>query len=64
MECDAGDVASVAFEGHNGVGVSGLDIEEFDIVVAGSSKEALVWCDAKAIDLGVGVLDGSRADAR
>lgn len=33
-------------------------------MVAGSGEVALIWRDAEAIDLGVGVLYRPRADAR
>lgn len=51
MECDTGDVAGVTFEGHHWVGVGGLDIIEFDIVVSAGGEKTLVGSDAQAIDL-------------
>jgi hypothetical protein len=61
---DAGDVACVALEGEQRVGVGGLDVEELDGVVAGRGEVALVGGDAEAVDLGVWVLDRPGADAR
>lgn len=63
VERDARDVARVALEGQQGVGVGGLDVEELDGVVAGGREEALVGRDAQSVDLRVGVLDGTGADA-
>lgn len=59
VECDSRDVACVTFEGHHRVGVSGLDVEELDIIVTRSGKESLIRGDAQAIDLRVRVLNGS-----
>lgn len=63
VEGDAGDVARVALEGQQRVGVGALDVEQLDGVVAGGREEALVGRDAQAVDLGVWVLNGARADA-
>lgn len=62
VECDARNVTRVALEDGYGVGIGGLDVEELDGMVAGGGEEALVGGDAEAVDLGVGVLDGARAD--
>lgn len=59
VECDSRDVACVTFEGHHGVGISGLDIEELDIIVTRSGKESFIRSDAQAIDLRVRVLNSS-----
>lgn len=64
VERDASDVVGVTLEGHDRVGIGGLDIVELDIVVARSREESLVGSDAQAIDLGIRVLDCARADAR
>ncbi len=63
MECDARHIASVTFEGEEGVWVRGFDVVELHSVMASSSKEPLVGRDAESVYLGVGMLDGSRADA-
>ena len=42
VECNACDIPSVALEGNNSRRVSGLDVVELDVVVAGGSEEALV----------------------
>lgn len=46
------------------VWIRGADVVELDILVARGSEVALVGGDAEAVHLGVGVLDGARADAR
>lgn len=61
---DTSDVGGVTLEGHDRVGVGGLDIVELDIVVACGRKEALVGGNAQAIDLRIRVLDGARTDPR
>jgi hypothetical protein len=58
VEGDAGDVARVAFECEQRVGVGGLDVEELDGMVACGGEVALVGGDAEAVDLGVWMLDG------
>lgn len=63
VERDARDVARVALEGQQGVGVGRLDVEELDGVVARGGEEALVGRDTQAVDLRVGVLDRAGADA-
>lgn len=63
VERDARDVARVALESQQRVGVGALDVEQLDGVVAGRGEEALVGRDAQAVDLGVWVLDRARADA-
>lgn len=62
VESNASDVVGVTLEGHHWVGVGGFDVVEPDIAVACGCKVALVGSDAEAIDLGVRVLDGTRAD--
>jgi len=42
VECDARNVARVAFECEEGVWVRGFDVVEFDRVVTSSGKEAFV----------------------
>ena len=64
MKGYAGDIAGVAIEGEERVGICRADVIQFDIVVAGSGKVALVRGDAETVDLGVWVLDGPGADAR
>lgn len=63
VERDARDVARVALERQQRVGVGALDVEQLDGVVAGRGEEALVGRDAQAVDLRVRVLDRARADA-
>lgn len=64
VECDARDVARVALEGQQGVGIGRFDVEELDGMVAGGREEALVGGDTQAVDLRVGMLDCAGADAR
>lgn len=63
VECDAGDVARVALEGHERVRVRALDVEQLHRVVARRREEPLVGRDAQAVHLRVRVLDRPRADA-
>ena len=63
MERHACDITSVALECEQRIRVRGLYIVELDGVVTRRSKEALVGRDAESIDLGVGMLDRSRAYA-
>lgn len=63
MECDARDIRRVALECEHGVRVRALDLVELYGVVAGCGEEAFVRGDAEAVDLRVGMRDGSRADA-
>ena len=64
MKCNTRDIASMAFEGEERVGVGGLDIVELDRMVTSSRKETLVRRDAESIDLRVRVLDCARTDTR
>jgi hypothetical protein len=64
VECDARDVASVTFESKKRVWVCGFDVVEFDRVMASSGEESFVGGDTEAVDLGVRVLDRSRANTR
>ena len=64
VECDARDIASVTFERKEGVWICRFYIVEFDRVMASGGKEPFVRRDTEAIDLGVRVLDGSRANTR
>jgi hypothetical protein len=64
VECNARDIVRVTFKGEESIGVGRLDIVEFDIVAARSSQESLVGRDAEAIDLRVGVLNGTGANTR
>lgn len=57
VEGYACDVAGVAFEGEDWVGIAGLDVVELDVVVAGCGEVAFVGGDAEAVHLGVRVLD-------
>jgi hypothetical protein len=52
VEADVGDVGGVAVEGMDGVGGVGVNIKQFDCVVAGSSNEFLVGCNLERIDMG------------
>lgn len=61
MECNAGDVVGMAFECQDGIWVRGLDIVQLDAVVACGGKKALVRGDTEAVDLGVRMLDCTRA---
>ena len=62
MECDARNVTGVALEDGYRVRVARLNIEELHGMVACGGEEALVGGDTEPVDLGVGVLDGARAD--
>lgn len=62
VEGDARDIARVALEGQQRVGVGRFDVKELDGVVAGGGEEALVWRDTEAVDLRVRVLDCSGTD--
>lgn len=64
VESYARDVTSVTFESQERVGVRGLDVIELDGMVTSSREESLVGGDAESIDLGVRMLNGSRADTR
>ena len=64
VECDACDVAGVTFKCEQRVRVCGFDVVEFDCVMASSGQEAFVGRDTEAVDLGIGVLDCARANAR
>ena len=48
---NAGDIGLVIFEGTEGVGVVGVDIEDFDVGVAASSQDLFVWAHGEAVDL-------------
>lgn len=63
MERDACDVALVTFECQQRIRVGRLNIVQLHSMMASSGKVALVGGDAETIDLGIGVLDRSRADA-
>lgn len=63
VECDTGDIVGVALEGHHRVGVCGLNVVELNIIVTSSREKAFVGGNAETVDLGVGVLNGSRTDA-
>jgi hypothetical protein len=63
VERNACDVAGVAVEGEDRVGVRRLDVVELDGVVPCGGEVALIGRDAEAVDLRVGVGDGARADA-
>jgi hypothetical protein len=62
VERNARDVACVAIEGEDGVRIRGLDVVEFDCVVAGGGEVSFVGRDAEAVDLRVGVGYCARAD--
>jgi len=64
MEGDTRHVARVPLESKKWCGVRGADIVELDIVVARRSEEAFIGGNAETVDLGVGMLDCARADAR
>jgi hypothetical protein len=64
VERYAGDVARVAVEREDGIGVCGFDVVELDGVVAGSREVAFVGRDAETVYLGIGMGDGAGADAR
>jgi hypothetical protein len=51
VECDAGNIVRVAFEGHDRIRVGGLDIVESDDMATSSSEEFLVGSDAEAVYL-------------
>ena len=64
VKCDARDIVCVAFKGHDGLRVGRFDVVKADNMTTGCGKVFLVGCDAKAIDLGLWMLDRPRADAR
>lgn len=64
VEGNTGNIVGVTLEGHDGIRIRGLNVKEFDIVMARSSKKALVGSNAQAVHLRVGVLNGARADSR
>ena len=57
VKSDASNVAGVALEGQQRVGVRRLDIEQLHGVVAGGGEEPLVRRDAQPVHLRVRVLD-------
>ena len=63
VKSNAGNVTRMALECQQRIWVRGLDVVEFDVVVAGSGEEALIGGDTEAVDLRVWVLDRARADA-
>jgi hypothetical protein len=64
VEADTSDVALVTFKGEYGVRVCRFYVIELHIYPASCGQEALVGGDAETVYLGVGVLDGARADTR
>jgi hypothetical protein len=64
VECDAGNIVGVTFEGHDRIGVRGLDIVQSDDMAASSSEKFLVGSDAEPVYLGFRVLNGTGANAR
>lgn len=54
----------MTLEGHHRVGVSGLDIIQLDIAVTSGSQVPLIRSDAETVHLGIGMLNGTRADPR
>lgn len=62
VEGNTGDIVRVTLESNHRVRVGRLDVEQLDIVMAGGREESLVRSDAQAIDLGVRVLNGTRAN--
>ncbi len=64
VECYASDVACMALEDRGRSWVRGANIEQLDCVVARGGKESLVGGNAQAVDLRVGMLDGTGADSR
>lgn len=63
MECDTGDVVGMTLKCDDGIRIGRFDIKKLDIVVTSSGQEPLVRGNAKTIDLRVGVLNGTRANA-
>lgn len=64
MEGDARNVARVAFKCEHRCGVGGLDVVKLDGMMACSSEVAFVGGDTQSIDLRVGMLNCTRANAR
>lgn len=62
MKSDSCDIASVAFERQERVGVRGLDVVELDGMMTSGSQVSLIRRDAEAIDLRVRMLNRTRAD--
>lgn len=63
VKCDASDIVGVTLKCDDGIGVGRFDIKKLDIVVTSRGQETLVRGNAKTIDLRVGVLNGTRANA-
>jgi len=63
VKSHARDIARVPFEREHCGRVGGLDIVEFDRVMAGGGEVALVGGDAKPVDLRVWMRYCARADA-
>lgn len=57
------NVASMTLEGKNGARIGRADIVKLDIMTSSSREIALIWRDAKTIDLRVRMLNGSRANS-
>ena len=64
MESDPCDIACVSIKFCDGLRICGADVVELDIVITGSGQHSLVRRDAKAIYLGVRMLNSARANAR
>lgn len=62
VEGDSGDIVCVAIEGHDRVGVAGLDIVELDIGVSGGGEVTFIGRNTQTIHLRVGMLQSARAD--
>lgn len=64
MESHASDIICMTFESKERVWIGRLDVVELNTMVTGCCKKSLVGRDAESIDLGIGVLNCSRADTR
>lgn len=62
MESNTRDIPTMTLEGHHGVGVRRLDVEQLDMVTSSCSKETLIGGDTQAVDLRFGMLDVAGAD--
>ena len=63
VECDTCNVVRVALKGNNRARIGRLDVKKLHVVVASGCQESLIRGDAKSIDLRIGVLDSTRANA-
>ncbi len=63
MERNARDIIRVSFESQKRIGVRGLDVVELYAVMPSCGKKPFIRGDAETVNLRVGMLDCSRANA-